>query len=177
MKINIDSYFSEIAHPIIDTPEYKSMKKFVAHGPYSVYDHCLRVTIFAYSFAKSRYMNIDYEVLIRGSLLHDFYLYDWHKKEKYHSFHGFKHPVFALFNASRKYKLKPKEMNMIRSHMFPLTLLHIPLSKEAWILCYADKVCAYHEHQAIKKIKKDQKSLKKAEKNSALKVNEAVINP
>jgi uncharacterized protein len=76
--------------------------------------------------------------LIRGALLHDYYLYDWHKKHKGHRLHGFRHPSWALHNALMVYDLSKKERNIIRSHMFPLTFLHWPHSKEAWIVSKMD---------------------------------------
>ncbi|MCI1735339.1 MAG: HD domain-containing protein [Bacilli bacterium] len=166
MRINIDDYFLAVALPILRDPEYQSMKGYVAHGDFSLYDHSLRVAIYAYSYAKNKLLDVDYDSLIRGSLLHDYYLYDWHTKDKSHRLHGFHHPLFALINASKKYHLNSKERNMIRSHMFPLTFWILPLSKEAWILTLADKACANQEHhQMVKKAhaqKKERRQLKKA---------------
>lgn len=161
MKINLDPYFFEIAKPIIEKEEYKSMKNYVAHGHYSVYDHCLRVASYAYSFAKNHLLNLDYKALIVGSLLHDYYLYDWHVKEKGHGLHGFRHPYFALHNARKTYNLSLKEMHMIRTHMFPLTFWTIPLCKEAWVLTLADKICAFDEHSVMKRRKKAEKKARK----------------
>lgn len=160
MEIQIDDYFLSIAKKIISNPEYLSMKNFIAHGSYSVYDHCLRVAVYSYSYAKYHNVNVDFESLIVGALLHDYYLYDWHHKNEGHRLHGFRHPFVALVKAKKTYKLNPKVCNMIRSHMFPLTFWTIPLSKEAWILTIADKRCARLEHKTIKEAKKYQKELK-----------------
>ncbi len=154
MKILIDDYFLSIARKIITNPEYISMKKYIAHGRYSVYDHCIRVAIYSYSYAKGKNLDLDYESLIIGSLLHDYYLYDWHHTHEGHRFHGYRHPFIALAKARKTYKLNPKVCNMIRSHMFPLTFWTIPLSKEAWILQMSDKRCARLEHESIKQEKK-----------------------
>ena len=43
---------------------------------------------------------------------------------------------------------KPKEIkekNIIRSHMWPLTFFHMPLSKEAWLVCKYDKILSIKE--------------------------------
>ncbi len=150
MKIALDNFFYSVAKRIIYDPEYQSMKKYVAHGRYSVYDHSLRVAIYAYSYAKERSLDIDYESLIIGALLHDYYLYDWHKRGEGHRFHGLRHPFFAFKKAKRRYKLTPKICNMIRSHMFPFVFWVLPLSKEAWVLQKADKRCAIIEHKTHK---------------------------
>lgn len=141
-QILLNAEFREISSPILHDEEYQKLKKFTAHGRYSVYDHCFRVALYAYSYAKSKNMNIDYQSLIRGCLLHDFYLYDWHHSHEGHSLHGFRHPYFALKNVKKRFSLNKKEINMIISHMFPLTFWRPPLSKEAWVLTYSDKRCA-----------------------------------
>ena len=60
-----------------------------------------------------------------------------------------------LFNDARGYftetykkedfDLNDKEMAIIRSHMWPLTLFHPPQSKEAVVVMMADKYCAVRE--------------------------------
>ena len=82
--------------------------------------------------------------LIRGALLHDYFLYDWHVKDKSHRLHGFRHPYFALENARKEYELDPVLEDMIVKHMFPLIPIP-PKYRESWVLCIADKICASKE--------------------------------
>ena len=168
IQLQLDSTFRTIAMPILHDSKYQNMKKYVAHGHYSVYDHCFRVALFAYSYAKCKGIKVDYWSLIRGSLLHDYYLYDWHHTHEGHRLHGFRHPYFALHNAKKRFTLNKKKVNMILSHMFPLTFWKLLLSKEAWILTYADKVCANSEHASIAKIKKIKKERKNMMKRLVL---------
>ncbi len=147
VKILLDQEFRSYSEKILLNQEYQSMRKYVAHGTYTVYDHCFRVALFAYSYAKGKGLNVDYASLVRGALLHDYYLYDWHHAHEGHRLHGFRHPYFALHNAKKKYRLNKKEMNIILSHMFPLTFWILPLCKEAWLITYADKVCANRERK------------------------------
>ena len=81
---------------------------------------------------------------MRGALLHDYFLYDWHNKEQSPGLHGFKHPYIALKNAEEDYDLNDIEKNIILRHMFPLVPIP-PRCKEAWIVCVADKYCALGE--------------------------------
>ena len=83
------------------------------------------------------------EQLIRGALLHDYFLYDWHDGKGRH-FHGFTHPGCAKRNAEMDYTLSPRVKNIIARHMFPLTPVP-PTCTEAWIVCIADKICAIEE--------------------------------
>ena len=85
------------------------------------------------------------------AFLHDFYLYDWHKRSSFHGLrrlfemHGFAHPGSACVNAERCFAITKKEQNIISSHMWPLTFRHVPTCREAIIVCLADKYCAVLE--------------------------------
>ena len=72
-------------------------------------------------------------------MLHDYYQYDI-KKEGLSAYkHGTSHPQIAMEKADKDFHLTDKEKNIIRSHMWPLTLGHPPKSKEAILVSLADK--------------------------------------
>lgn len=123
---------------------YLRTKDYIQHGDMSVYEHCFRVTYMSMALADKLHIDIDRKSLIRGALLHDYFLYDWHDKDKTHSIHGFHHPATALKRAKEDYELNYIEKNIILRHMFPLTLVP-PMCKEAWLVCIADKICATRE--------------------------------
>ena len=100
-----------------------------------------------------------------GALLHDYFLYDWHDKYSHEKLHGFHHPNVALENASREYQLTPRERDIIRKHMWPLTLFHIPRCREAWVVTTADKYCSLKE--TLLERKGRNKNRKKSENNDA----------
>ncbi len=119
-------------------------KNCIQHGTYSVYDHSLFVTSMCISISKKLHLKINERSLVRGALLHDYFLYDWHEKTKENMIHGFTHPGKALRNAEKCFKLNAVEKNMIKRHMFPLTPVP-PRFKESMVLCLADKICATYE--------------------------------
>ena len=84
---------------IIISPEAQEMKKFSQHGNTTVFDHCLAVAkfslLYAYFFEKTLKIEFDKDSLVRGALLHDYFLYDWHIKGKAEGLHGFSHPRTA----------------------------------------------------------------------------------
>ena len=80
-----------------------------------------------------------------GALLHDYYLYSIEEKGLSAYVHGTRHPQIAVENAQKDFSLTEKELNIIRSHMWPLTLFHVPRSKEAALVCMADKYVASRE--------------------------------
>ena len=88
--------------------------------------------------------------MIRGALLHDYFLYDWHEKGENHRLHGFYHPKRALLNARKHFDLNGIEEDIIIKHMFPLTF-PAPKYKESVIVCIVDKWISTKETLAGKK--------------------------
>ena len=142
--IEHDKLIRKILNEIIDTSKYKMSKKFIQHGNTSVYMHSVRVAYISCYIAERYNLKVDFDSLIMGALLHDYFLYDWHEKRKGHHFHGFTHPGTALKNAEKEYELGDIERNIISRHMFPLTVVP-PMCREAWLVCLADKYCAVKE--------------------------------
>lgn len=142
-KKEIDYYF-EIAEPIINNELFQKQKGFLQHGSFSTFNHSIYVSFRCYASAvkKNKY---HLKELIRASLLHDFYLYDWHILEGRKRFHGLRHPKIAIKNADELFGLNKLEKSMINTHMWPLTFFRIPKHKESWLLCIIDKKQSYNE--------------------------------
>lgn len=119
-------------------------KTFVQHGSITCYDHSLRVAEKSLELAEKCSAYIDERSLVRGALLHDYFLYDWHEKDGGHRLHGFFHAERALHNARRDFNLNFIERDIIRKHMFPLNITP-PKFRESWIVTWADKLCAAEE--------------------------------
>lgn len=123
---------------------YAETKNYCQHGDTTVYQHCVNVALISCQIVGHLKWQINKKSLIRGALLHDYFLYDWHDKDSSHRLHGFHHSKRALENAEKDFCLNEIERNIILCHMFPLTLIP-PNTKEAWIVCIADKWCAIVE--------------------------------
>lgn len=119
-------------------------KEFYQHGNTTVYEHSVRVAAVSLLLARWLRLRFRKQELIRGALLHDYFLYDWHKTKTGHGLHGFTHPKTALKRAREDYLLNRVEENIILRHMFPLVPIP-PACREAWIICLADKYCAAAE--------------------------------
>ena len=136
----------EYGSDILMSDNFLKTRDYIQHGNMTVNSHCISVAI--YSLAISRKLNIpcNQRELVRGALLHDYFLYDWH--DKYHRdikrLHGFYHPGIALRNASKEYNLTEREKDIIKKHMWPLTVIP-PQCREAWIVTTADKYCSLLE--------------------------------
>jgi uncharacterized protein len=144
INLSQDSYFTGIAEKITSSGRYPSLKQWTQHAHVSTYSHSVWVAMLAYKMAKKLHLKADYPSLIRGSLLHDYYLYDWHDKNKGFRGHGFKHPAISLQRASEDYSLNDIERDMIKKHMFPLTPFP-PRYTESVCLCLCDKVVSVLE--------------------------------
>lgn len=129
-----------------DRNEVLRMREYTQHGSITTYDHCERVAKASFWLSRRLRLRSDEASLVRGAMLHDFYLYDWHAKDNgEHRLHGFTHPGRAAENARKHFAINAREENIIRSHMWPLTFRSFPSCREAVIVCIADKVCSLHE--------------------------------
>lgn len=130
------------------------MKKYRHYIKQNVYNHSIKVAILCYNhYKRHNTKKIILKELVRGALLHDYYLYDWHEKNSDHKFHGFTHPKKAYLNAIKKYPdLSKKEADMIRRHMFPLTIIP-PKTKAGWLVCLYDKLAAISDYFGKNKLK------------------------
>lgn len=119
------------------------MRACTQHGRVTTWDHCVRVAHASIAAAQALHLRVHEEELVRAALLHDYFLYDWH--EPGHTAHATQHPVFALRNAREDFDLSPLEENVIASHMWPLPPGRVPRSREAVLVCLADKWCSLAE--------------------------------
>lgn len=119
----------------------RMMLDFTQHGDTSCLEHTLAVVFCSLAIARFLRIRVSKRELIRGGILHDYFLYDWHDGKKERRIHGFTHPSMALMNAEEDFYISRRERDIIKKHMFPLTAKP-PKYKEAWIICLADKICA-----------------------------------
>ena len=144
--------FYQVYIDVCEKSEFEQSKQYIQHGDTTVYEHSINVAYRAMCMAVALGKTGHLEELVRGALLHDYFLYDWHEKDAGHKLHGFYHPQVALKNASRHFDLSKREQVIIKRHMFPLTPVP-PTSVEAYLVCMADKVCSVQETFHTKEIR------------------------
>ena len=141
-----DDDFKEIVVRISNTDSFKKMKNIKQHRFSDCYEHSINVATKCFIYAKKMNLKIHLPSLVRGALLHDFYLYDWRENKRKHMNHGFTHPRTALENAKKEFgDLNKIEEDIILSHMWPLTFFKFPKYKESYLVCFSDKICAIKE--------------------------------
>ncbi len=136
-------FFVDTVETLAKEVNIEAMNEYTQHGNTACLTHCLAVAYLSYSFARKLKLKVDYTSLIRGAVLHDYFLYDWHDTNTRFT-HGFTHPQTAYEKASLEVALNSIEENIIKRHMFPLTLIP-PKTKEAAVVCLLDKYCAIAE--------------------------------
>ena len=147
-KITQQEYdeFKRIVIEITNTDKFKSMKEIKQHRFTNCYEHSINVATRCFIYAKKMNIKIDVPSLVRGALLHDFYLYDWRENKKEKFKHGYMHPSIALENARKEFgDLNEVEEDIILSHMWPLNFFRFPKYKESYLVCFSDKICALEE--------------------------------
>ena len=144
-----NSEFNNQINYLLNDDNIKKMKSYIQHGNTNTYAHVINVAKLSFIINKKLNLHCDTDSMIKGAMLHDFYLYDWHEKDeerdKKYGLHGFSHPEVSLTNAKKYFDINENEENIIRNHMWPLTITHIPKSKEAWVVCIADKIVSLIE--------------------------------
>lgn len=133
---------------ILQSAGMEQEKGYIQHGAVSCYLHSFFVAYMSVWLAKRFRIRIHLRSLVRGALLHDYFLYDWHIKDPNRKAHGFSHATAALRNAERDFALNAVERDIIARHMFPLNLTP-PRYRESILVCIADKICAVYETFSI----------------------------
>lgn len=141
---------------ILRSSRFRSTRKNIQHGSVSVYEYSICVAGCSLEIVdglKRLGIRVRERDLVRGALLHDYFLYDWHTHRHakgIRNLHGFSHPQTALRNAGKEYRLTSCEQEIIRKHMWPLTVVP-PMCREAWIVTAADKYCSLLETLRLRK--------------------------
>ncbi len=147
---------------LLERKQLFEMHQYIQHGNTTTFTHCLIVSYYSYLLAVRLPIQFDKRSLIRGAMLHDFFLYDWHIPATAPKLHGYKHPALALDNARKYYTLNPIEIDIIEKHMWPLTLRKPPRYRESMLVCFVDKICSLTETLYIPLMPKEFMQLKHA---------------
>ncbi|MDO4614991.1 MAG: HD domain-containing protein [Lachnospiraceae bacterium] len=126
-------------------PRIRRMKQYQQHTISNTFDHVCHVARMSRKIQKKLRLSLSEAELLRGAMLHDYYLYNFRENPIGPYAHGTSHAQIAAENADRDFHLTEKEKQIILSHMWPLNLTRIPRCREAWVVTAADKICAFQE--------------------------------
>lgn len=132
--------YLDAAGDIYNSPQLKSLEKYEQHFKINRLQHIRSVAYL--SFLVSRKLGLNYVEAARAATMHDLFYYDWREDDLSHKLHGYRHPGFALKNAYYLCgTLSPRERDIIKKHMWPLTVLP-PKYPESYVVTAMDKYCA-----------------------------------
>lgn len=134
-----DEEFCNLINPIKSLDEYQKLKEIKHHG-ITRYEHSLRVAYYSYIITKA--LKLDYKETTEAALLHDFFLDEVENKNPIAKLR--QHPNYAVENASKIIDLSEKQINIIKTHMFPVTFTP-PKYLESWIVDVVDDVASIYE--------------------------------
>ena len=137
------------------------MKDITMHRGSNCYFHSFKVAKLAIKRAL-RHKKCDLMTVLLGSILHDYYLYDWRIDRDKMKRHLMDHPHIAAENAARDFGIHEPIKKVIETHMWPVNIAKFPNSREARIISLADKSIYLKEIMCCKrfKAKREQKYLK-----------------
>lgn len=134
--------------PIVSSSAWSPMRS-IHHHDASLAAHSIHVARVVFRLTRVLGHRLSRLDLVRGALLHDFFLYDWRKPKTVSNrpagLHGLMHPRTAFTNAELHFgPMSRREKDCILRHMWPLTLIP-PKYPESLIVCMADKWVSLRE--------------------------------
>ena len=100
MKPEEEAKLKEILDTFMTDPNIRQMENYIQHGSTTTLDHCMAVARVSFEINHALHLHVDDVALIRTALLHDYYLYDWHKKG-HPPLHGYRHDLHGTGRQTR----------------------------------------------------------------------------
>jgi len=136
-----DIYYMNIVRDILEHEEFNKIKCIEHHG-ITRFEHSMKVAYTSYKIAK--FLRLDYREVARAGLLHDFFLSEEDRTFKDRFVSYFTHPKYAVETSKKYFDLSDKEIDIIKSHMFPV-YTSVPKYVESWIVSLVDKTYSSFE--------------------------------
>lgn len=140
-RLQAESEVRDLSEPVLALPDVARLSQYPHHRGKTRLDHVKEVALLSYLLG--RRLSLDGKAITRGALLHDLFFYDWLREGP--RLHGFRHHTIALNNARRITHLSPKEEDIIKKHMWPLTLVP-PRYSESLIVSLVDTYCSIKDY-------------------------------
>lgn len=131
--------FRNILKPVLCNNEYLKTRDIAHHGT-TRFNHSMRVAFYTYKITK--FLGLEYKDATVAALLHDFFIDEVADENMLNRL--IKHPDIAVKNATKYYDLNDRQVDIIRTHMFPITF-RPPKYIESWIVDLVDDGVAIYE--------------------------------
>lgn len=154
LKIELE----EIYQTFLNDEKIKRMKDINMHRGSNCFEHSFKVAKKAIRWANRSRRKINFQTLLIGAILHDYYLYDWRKDRSKKKRHGRNHPSIAAENASRDFAISKDIKYIIKTHMWPINSHSFPKTIEAKIVSMCDKAVTVGESLTSIKFKEKRRA-------------------
>lgn len=141
-KLLENEEYLSIVQDLLDKSTVNDLAKFTHHKFTNRLDHSLAVSYSSYLWSKR--LRLNYTAVARAGLLHDLFFSMMIESSSSRE-HLVRHPEIALENAKQLVELSDLEQDIIVSHMFLITLAHIPKYKESLLVSFIDKTTSVKE--------------------------------
>lgn len=141
-KILENEDYLMIVQDLLDDETVNDLASFKHHKFTNRLEHSLCVSYSSYKWAKR--LRLNYVEVARAALLHDLF-FNMMVDSKNSREHLVRHPEIALENAKKIVELTDLEQDIIVSHMFLVTMTHIPKYKESLLVSLIDKTTSVKE--------------------------------
>ncbi|MCI9552121.1 phosphohydrolase [Acutalibacter intestini] len=129
---------------LIEASNLVSMAEYPQHGNTCRLLHSVAVAYYSCRLASFLGVRFHMRDMAIGALLHDYFFYDAQDGDPTRKGHWARHPEIAWQNAAKELELTGIEADIIRTHMFPLTL-RPPRYREGAVVTLVDKGCSVYE--------------------------------
>ena len=139
-----DIQYMNIIRHIMNNEDFMVLSN-VKHHNITRLEHSLKVSYYSYKITKL--LHLSYDETARAGLLHDFYFEQIDEQKKIKDkilLFSKEHPNIAVNNSLKYYDLTDKEIDIIKTHMFPSSFA-IPKYLESWIVSLVDKFVSTKE--------------------------------
>lgn len=150
-KLKLENIYQDF----LNNEKVLQMINISMHRGCNAYVHSFKVAKLAIKRAlRWHKKKLDLESILIGSILHDYYLYDWRIDRSKKKHHAKKHPFIAASNAKRDFDISDFISDIIKTHMWPYNFKMFPKTREARIVNRADNYVATFEALTSRKYKK-----------------------
>lgn len=141
-KLIENEEYLKIVQDLLDDNMVNELANYTHHKFTNRLEHSLSVSYSSYLWAKR--LRLNYVDVARAGLLHDLFFSMMIESTSSRE-HLVRHPEIALENAMKLVNLSELEKDIIVSHMFLITLAHVPKYKESLLVSLIDKTTSVKE--------------------------------
>ncbi len=142
----LQSIENRVFQQLLSDKEFVKAESEEHHFHTTTFRHSINVARLATRIACKFKIKVNFEDLVTGALLHDYFHHNGNKPSNFEWIHA----KLGAIEARKQFGINDNVYHIIRTHMFPINISALPKTKEAWLVNVSDKICAVKEFFNIK---------------------------